>query len=106
MKLNWIPFDQQKWAAQPLPEEYKRVLLAFPRDAFEPGSAAATAVGYLRYAAGDKNSPNFITPGVGGIPSHWCDCLPDNFGTAGTHPHWQFPPRTFKANNQGQTPAT
>jgi hypothetical protein len=51
-------------------------LLTFPpKDEY---SARSIAIGYLRYAAGDKDSPRFITPGIGGIPSHWCDCLPQD----------------------------
>ncbi len=91
MKLEWTPYQRNKWSSQPLPPKYKRVLLAFAPDAIEPGSAAATAVGYLKLGAGDKDSPYFVTPGVGGDPSHWCDCLPDDFGETGTHPHWNFP---------------
>lgn len=89
-KLEWIPFEQQKWGNQPLPPKTKRVLLAFAPEALGPGSAAATAVGYLKFGAGDPNSPYFVTPGVGGVPSHWCDCLPDDFGEPGTHPYWNF----------------
>ena len=95
MNMEWIPFDQEKWAAQPLPPKHKRVLLAFAPEALGTGSAAATAVGYLKFGAGDPNSPYFVIPGVGGKPSHWCDCLPDNFGEADVHPHWKFPPRKF-----------
>jgi hypothetical protein len=41
--------------------------------------APITCVGYLKYMAGDKKSPAFITPGVGGIVIFWSDCLGDDF---------------------------
>lgn len=75
-----------------LPPEKKLVLLAFPEGEFHPNSAPATAVGYLKYAAGCKDSPMFITPGIGGWPTHWCDCLPDEIEE--NHPHWKFPKAT------------
>lgn len=74
----WVPFDQSLWADQPLPTERRYVLVMIPPRQRE-GLPPTVAVGYLRYAAGDKNSPNFITPGVGGVPTHWNDCLGDDF---------------------------
>lgn len=94
---NWVKFDQNLWSGQRLPQEYKLVLLAFVPSAI---GSAPTAVGYLRYGAGDKNSPYFVTPSVGGVPSYWCDCLPDNFGEYGVHPVWNMPKRSFKKTNK------
>lgn len=38
--------------------------------------------GYIRYAAGDKNSPYFVVyhgnSEIGSDVIAWCDCLPDN----------------------------
>lgn len=88
---EWIPTKMERDGSYKLPAEHKLVLLAFPENSFGSGSAPATAVGYLRYAAGDKNSPMFVTPGIGGFPTHWRDCLPDDFGAATSHPYWKFP---------------
>ncbi len=33
--------------------------------------------GGLPKAAGDKQSPYFVIPGIGGEVSEWCDCLPE-----------------------------
>lgn len=89
--MKWFPFDQTKGANQPLPRERKAVLVAYPENAFKSGSAPATAVGYLRFSAGDLNSPYFVVPGIGGLPWFWCDMLPDDFGEAEIHPFWKFP---------------
>lgn len=101
--MNWKPYHKDLWSAQDLPTQHKRVLLAFAAGALGECSAPATAVGYLKYGAGDPDSPYFVTPGIGGNPSHWCDCLPENFGEAGTHPHWKFPNRTPLANKADNT---
>jgi hypothetical protein len=82
--MKWIPFNQQLWGKQKLPPERRYVLLMFDGSENHGGSPSV-AVGYLRYAAGDKNSPNFITPGYGNIPSFWCDCLGDDFSA----PLWE-----------------
>ena len=39
-----------------------------------------SAVGYLKNAAGDKQCPYFVVPGIGGRVLRWCDCLPENLG--------------------------
>lgn len=93
--MNWTPFDETKGSRQPLPEEHKRVLVTYAPESLGPGLPSATAVGYLKFAAGDKESPNFIVPGIGGKPTHWLDILPDNFGEDRTHPYWRFPHRAF-----------
>lgn len=86
---RWHPFDEAKGYRQKRPPEKRYVLLAFDYDG-PPGSPgnwekpAHCAVGYLKYSSGRKGSPFFVTPKVGGIPTHWCDCLGDNFWM----PHW------------------
>jgi len=89
-ELKWYPFDRAKGSRQKRPPLYKLVLLAFPAGALGEDSASATAVGYRKNGAGDKQSPYFVTPGIGGEPTHWCDCLPENFGYHGVHPYWNF----------------
>ena len=42
-------------------------------------NSTSVAVGYLRFAGGDKLCPYFVTPGVGGESVYWSDCLDDNF---------------------------
>jgi len=78
MDWNWIPFDQAKYAGQPLPRE-RRYVLCQVAEREEKGLPPSVAVGYLRFAAGDRDSPGFIVPGVGGPVVAWCDCLGDDF---------------------------
>jgi hypothetical protein len=80
---RWINFNAKDWATQEHPPERKLVLVqrAERQDIGSPiKDAPAVAVGYLRYAAGDKSSPFFVCPGVGGETVAWCDCLPEGFG--------------------------
>lgn len=86
--MKWVDYSESKWAAQPLPPERKDVMVQIAERP-EEGMPPAVAVGYLRYAAGDKNGPVFIVPGVGGPVVAWCDCLGDDF----TAPLW---PGTLK----------
>ena len=74
---EWHPFVQELWNKQDLPPERRLVLLQFPPRSW--GLPPVVAVGYLKYMAGEKDSPMFITPGLGGVPGYWCDCLPDGF---------------------------
>lgn len=76
--MNWVPFEQELWAKQPLPEARKHLLLQIAARP-EHGLPPAVAVGYMRFAAGDPDSPTFTIPGVGGQVVAWCDCLPDDF---------------------------
>lgn len=98
MKISWIKFkdkigpkhfsDPEKrqeeylraysaWQGIRLPKERKYVLCRIaPRD--EEGLPEAIAVGYLRYAAGDKSCPFFVIPGVGGQVTAYADCLPQD----------------------------
>jgi hypothetical protein len=92
--MNWVPFSVEG----PYPPERRCVLVQFERaDTRYGGFPPAVVVGYLRYAAGDKDSPYFVTPGfdrsyelndgvltnaLGNVQrqsTHWCDCLGDDF---------------------------
>lgn len=81
--MKWVEFDQQKWDRQPLPPARRHLLVQVAAKA-EEGLPPAVAVGYMRFAAGCKDSPTFTIPGVGGTVVAWCDCLPDDF----TAPLW------------------
>ncbi len=82
---DWIKFV----LGGKLPPERKYVLcLLEPLE--NKGIPRGVVVGYLRYAAGDKNSPQFITPGIYRIVregiycrtrevTHWCYCLSRGF---------------------------
>ena len=86
---TWVDFDPKNRETQPLPPEYKLVLVQL---AARPGSAMppAIAAGYLRNDAGQKGRPSFVCPGVEGDAVAWCDCLPEDFGA----PLWPgIPPR-------------
>ena len=76
--MTWIPFEQSKWAQQELPQARKHILVQLAAKP-DKGLPPAVAVGYLRFAAGDENSPVFTIPGVGGDVVAWCDCLGDDF---------------------------
>ena len=85
--MEWITFTQELWSHQTLPQERKYLLLQVAARP-EQGIPPAVAVGYMRFAAGDKDSPTFTIPGVGGEVVAWCNCLPDHFFAplwAGTH---------------------
>lgn len=91
MKIDWIEFNPKG----PLPPERKVVLVQLSKvSGFGVG---AVCVGYLRYAAGDKDSPFFVTPGVKRtndyfepeIPreemqvTHWADVFGNDFKCPG-----------------------
>lgn len=85
--MKWIEFDQEKWHMQKLPIVRRYVLVQIAAK-HEHGLPPSVAVGYMRYAAGDKKSPTFTIPGVGGEVVAWCDCLGDDFNAPlwpGTH---------------------
>lgn len=89
---EWIEFDPNNWATQQHPPERKLVLVQAGNRALDGSLVPLVAVGYLRYAAGCKDSPRFVLPGVThdiDSVSAWCDCLPEGFGV----PLWPgFPP--------------
>jgi hypothetical protein len=92
--MNWVEFTVEG----PHPPERRCVLIQFEKaDGRYGGMPPTVVVGYLRYAAGCKDSPYFVTPGFDrtyvpkeGVPTsgggtvqrqstHWCDCLGDDF---------------------------
>lgn len=87
---RWYPFDQQRWRRK-LPPERRYVLVAIAPGNVEPPSTvpshvASVAVGYLKFAAGCRDSPYFVVPGFGRsfVVTHWADCLGDDFYS----PNW------------------
>ena len=75
-EVIWNSFDRRFGSNQTLPEESKPVLVR--KASIEKGIPDSISLGYLKYSAGDKSCPYFVTPGViGGLTHHWCDCLPD-----------------------------
>lgn len=88
MKAEWHEFKPERFGNQRLPPERKYVLIQMSGNE-NKGVAPAVVVGYLRYSAGDKQSPHFITPGCGAydadgkrVPvrvTHWADCLGKSF---------------------------
>ena len=72
---GWIPYRRNLWHRQKLPADHHEVLLLLaPRH--DDGMPRALAVGYMRFASGCKDSPQFIIPGIGGEVLAWRDCLP------------------------------
>lgn len=70
---------------QKLPPEKKWVLVMIKNDS--PMYPHPVVVGYLKFAAGVKSEPYFVTPGASLEQSPtgpervitWCDCLPETF---------------------------
>ena len=76
--MKWKTFDKLASRGRSLPPQGRKVLVACSPK--EEGQAPPVAVGYLKFGAGDKDSPYFVVPGV----LHrevvaWCDCLGDDF---------------------------
>lgn len=83
--MKWYKFDQAKGSRQKRPKDGKWVLVMVDRDAY--GSTMlypeGVAVGYVRYASGDRQCPMFVVPqfgyGASGKVVAWCDCLPEDY---------------------------
>lgn len=74
-EIHWVDFDKTQADEQPLPPERRDVLVLLQSTGL--GLPKGVAVGYLRFAAGCKDSPYFVVPGIGGEVDAWCDCLGD-----------------------------
>jgi len=86
IKMNkFIPFTPFKGRnRQRLPPERRYVLVMLKN--LDPCFPNPIVVGYLKYHAGVKSEPYFVTPGATiNCPNGddrviaWSDCLPDNF---------------------------
>ena len=78
MGQKWYKFDKLKGSRQKRPPASKYVLVRCKSS--KKGYPDPVILGYMKNAAGDKQSPQFITPGGNaGTPYEWCDCLPDDF---------------------------
>jgi hypothetical protein len=76
-KNKWYCFDPAKGSRQALPPPRKYVLVQ--RRSLYDSKPDPIGVGYRKDAAGDKQSPVFITPGLIGADAYrWIDCLPDD----------------------------
>lgn len=75
--MKWYNFDSLKGSRQKRPPERKYVLVR--RASTEGSMPESIAIGYRKNAAGDKQSPYFVVPGLGGPVLAWCDCLPKDF---------------------------
>lgn len=76
--MKFEEFDKSKGSKQKLPKERKLVIVRMEVNMV--GFPDGFGVGYLRYAAGDKNSPYFVVQGIHtGNEVGWCDCLPEGF---------------------------
>lgn len=79
--MKWYTFDPVKGSHQKRPPVYRQVLLRLPAEP-ENGNPEALVVGYRKNAAGDKQCPFFVIPGIGKTPIEWCDCLPEELAAA------------------------
>jgi len=83
--MKWNKFTPLKGAnRQKLPLQRKYVLVRIKN--LTHGLPNPIVVGYLKYHAGVKSEPYFVTPGASidkprGDEStiEWCDCLPNDF---------------------------
>lgn len=78
--MKWYNFDKEKGYLQKRPPIKKYVLVQ--RKNLDSSFPDPICVGYRKDAAGDKNCPYFVTPGMSGNFGdvyRWCDCLPDDF---------------------------
>ena len=82
--MKFYRFDYKQGRHQKLPKE-KSFCLVIVKN-LDKGYSNPIVIGYLKYAAGDKNCPRFITPGVTinspNALEHviaWSDCLPSKF---------------------------
>jgi hypothetical protein len=75
--MHWLKFNKTKGSRQRRPPIKKWVVVKLKRKA--DGYPCGLSIGYRKDAAGDKQCPYFIIPGIGGEVIAWCDCLPDNF---------------------------
>ena len=80
LKALGSSFDREKGYQQTLPPERKLVAVQ-SEGRPDKGLPPSVAIGYLRFAAGEKDCPFFVVPGVErGKDVAWCDCLPEGFG--------------------------
>ncbi len=75
MKPPWIEFNPM---SPNLPPE-RRYVLVLVAEQPDKGMPPGVAVGYLRRFSGGNNF--FVIPGSGGRPTHYADCLGDDFET-------------------------
>ena len=73
--MKWYRFLKSRGSRQKRPPVKKYVLVKLERR--EHNLPHPIALGYMKNAAGDKQSPYFVVPGLGGEVIAWCDCLPD-----------------------------
>jgi len=77
-KLKWYKFDKAKGSRQKRPPIKKYVMVLC--ESLDISLPHPICHGYRKNAAGDKQCPYFVTPGVTrGEVIAWCDCLPGNF---------------------------
>lgn len=99
--MKWYFFDPAKCSRQKRPpiKKYVVVMLAAQADrihelgelgAFRCATPEPLAIGYRKDAAGDKQFPYFVVPGLSGKVIAWCDCLPDDF---------EYPKELMRDNN-------
>jgi hypothetical protein len=97
--MEWMPHKKELWNNQKNPKRGKVVLCRLEggiKTSHEiPGiqgrlattTSYSIVAGYIKFAAGESDSPYFVTPGpYNGPVTHWCDCLPKDF---------QWPHKTF-----------
>lgn len=72
--VKWHLISNPITSNEHIPAE-RKVVLVWLKNKFLP------FCGYIRYGAGDKNSPYFVVyhgnPEIGADVVAWCDCLPD-----------------------------
>jgi hypothetical protein len=78
--MKWYKFDPDRGSRQKRPPEKKWVLVMC--EPAQSSSPRGIGVGYMKNAAGDKQSPYFVIPGLfpyGGSVVAWSDSLPEGW---------------------------
>jgi hypothetical protein len=82
----WHPFTRYVDTNEYLPPERRCVVVQMDPDR-DISSTPRITVGFLRYSGDSLGWPYFVTPGIEGTVTHWCDCLGDDFSPPG----WNLP---------------
>ena len=76
--MSWYSYERELWHNQKLPKERKYVLVEV--ESSGPPYPNAIMLGYIKYAAGEKDSPGFVVVGNSiGKVLRWTDSALNNF---------------------------
>ena len=79
--MNWIPIEP---GCTYLPARRYVLVRVAPGEDGPFGPVPTVVVGWFKPF--EDGAPRFVTPGVSGERTHWCDCLGDDFAAPGWRP--------------------